>query len=209
MSNVLNINPNRMELMKLAKRLSLARRGHSLLKDKQDELMDMFTETTKVVKEVRNNLEEHYRQLKQPYLLSKTLSDSTAFKSCRTLQAVKANLSGGHTKLMNLVIPEISIRFDDNTKSIGNLNKASTMPQFLYEFMELLKKIVKLANEERKMYVIAEELQKVRRRVNALEYIFIPKLEETMDYVSMQLEEMERESITRLMKIKEIVRNRK
>ena len=84
---------------------------------------------------------------------------------------------------------------------------AQVFPGFLKKFIELVKNIINLANAEKKMYMIASELEKVRRRVNALEYIFLPKLEETITYISMQLEEMERENITRLMKIKDIVRS--
>jgi V/A-type H+-transporting ATPase subunit D len=208
MANVLNVNPNRMELMKLVKRLSLARRGHRLLQDKQDELMDRFTNITKRVKELRTKIEESYCQLKLPYFLSKSLSDSRAFCSMCNKPPVKAKIKSKLRRIMNLMIPEFDVEFEENINSLGNLNLSSIVPGFLMKYIELVKKIVKLANAERAMYVIAEELQKVRRRVNALEYIFIPKLEETIQYISMQLEEMERENIVRLMKIKEIVRNR-
>jgi V/A-type H+-transporting ATPase subunit D len=208
MGNVLNINPNRMELMKLGKRLSLARRGHRLLKDKQDDLMDKFTETTNSVREIRKEIEEEYSKLKIPYFNSKTLSDSRAFYSNCVKPPVKTEILGRSTHLMNLLIPELDIKFEENIKTLGNLNLSSAVPGFLAKFVELVKKIVQLVNTERRMYSIAEELQKVRRRVNALEYIFIPKLTETMEYISMQLEELERENITRLMKIKDIVRNR-
>ncbi len=207
MANVLNVNPNRMELMKLAKRLSLAKRGHRLLKDKQDELMDMFTEVTNMVKEIRDKIEEYYEQLKLPYFLTKILSDTRAFFLNCINPPVKVKIWGRMTRIMNLIIPELHMEFKENTKSLGNLNLSSLMHGFLTEYVELVKKIIQLANAEKKMYIIARELQKVRRRVNALEYIFIPKLEETMEYISMQLEELERENITRLMKIKEIVRS--
>jgi V/A-type H+-transporting ATPase subunit D len=208
MGNVLNINPNRMELMRLAKRRSLAVRGHRLLKDKQDELMDRFTEATNSVKEIRSRMEDEYKKLKIPYFLSKTLSNSRAFYSNCIKPPVKTKISGSVKRVMNLLIPQINIEFDEKTKTLGNLNLSSLMPGFLSDYIELVKKIVDLANAERTMYAIAEELQKVRRRVNALEYIFIPKLNETIEYISMQLEEMERENITRLMKIKDIVRKR-
>lgn len=194
--------------MKLAKRLSLAKRGHRLLKDKQDELMDRFTEITKKVNEIRDEIEECYEQLRLPYYLSKTLSDTRAFLSNCIKPPVKARIQGKLMRVMNLLIPELDVEFDENIKTLGNLNLSSIMPEFLMKFAVLVKKIIQLANAEKAMYAIARELEKVRRRVNALEYIFIPKLEETIEYISMQLEEMERENIVRLMKIKEIVRSR-
>lgn len=197
-----------MELIKLVRRYSLAKRGHRLLKDKQDELMEIFISVTKEVRKARYELEKDYEQLKQPYFLSKTLSDSRAFFSNYSNPPVKARITGNESRIMNLMIPELAVEFEEDVNTLGNLNLSSTMPDFLAKFMELVKKMVRLANTETKMYLIAEELQRVRRRVNALEYIFIPKLEETVTYITMQLEEMEREGITRLMKIKEIVRNR-
>lgn len=206
MGNPLNINPNRMELMKLSKRLSLARRGHRLLKDKQDNLMDRFTKVIKDVRIVRRELEELYKKLKIPYFISKHISDPETFNSFRRDPVVQASVSGGHSRVMNLIIPELAVKFSENIDALGNLNLSSVFPEFLKEFFKLSNKIVDLINAEKKMYLIAEELQKVRRRVNALEYIFIPKLEETHTYITMQLEEMERETNTRLMKIKDIVR---
>ncbi|MFH1416383.1 MAG: V-type ATP synthase subunit D [Elusimicrobiota bacterium] len=209
MGNVLNINPNRMELMKLSKRHSLAMRGHRLLKDKQDELMDMFTEATVYARKLRQGIEERYEGLKMPYYLTRTASDSRAFITNTVYPPVKAAIRGAKSRLMNLIIPEFEVEFTDNTDYMGSYLHPPVMPGFIRTYMELVKDIIELANAEKKMYMIAEELQKVRRRVNALEYIFIPKLEETIEYVSMQLEEMERENITRLMKIKEIVRSRR
>ncbi len=208
MANVLNVNPNRMELMKLRDRLSLARRGHRLLKDKQDDLMKRFTETTERVRELRAKIEDQYHTLKIPYLIVRAVSENRGFISYCKQALVKADIWGTRKHLMNLVVPEIKVKFEDNTQNAGNLNVSSLFPGFIKNFQDLSDDVVKLGNQEKKMYLLAQELEKVRRRVNALEYIFIPKLEETIDYISMQLEEMERENITRLMKIKDIVRNR-
>ncbi|MGM0441152.1 MAG: V-type ATP synthase subunit D [Elusimicrobiota bacterium] len=208
MANVLNVNPNRMELMKLRDRLSLARRGHRLLKDKQDDLMKRFTETTEKVRELRSKIEDQYDSLKIPYLIIRSVSEDRGFISYCKKALIKADIWGVRKHLMNLVVPKIKVEFEDNTQNAGNLNVSSLLPGFIKKFLNLTRDVVKLGNEEKKMYLLAEELEKVRRRVNALEYIFIPKLEETVDYISMQLEELERENITRLMKIKDIVRDR-
>lgn len=208
MSDILNVNPNRMELMKLRKRLSLAQRGHRLLKDKQDELMDRFTSIIEEVKKMRDTIEGIFTTLKMTFLSVRTNSNTLAFKSLLISAPVRIELKGSNFKIMNLIIPEVNIDVKENVDLLGNWNLSSMMPGFIRDFLELFKKIVSLLNSERMMYAVADELQKVRRRVNALEYIFIPKLENTIKYISMQLEEMERENITRLMKIKEIVRSR-
>jgi len=206
MANVLNVNPNRMELLKLSRRMSLAKRGHRLLKDKQDELMERFTETGNRVRQLRKKIEQSYSQLKTAYVISRYISDSKAFRYYCENPVVKVRVEGKHERLMNLNIPVVNVDFEDEIERLGNLNLSSVFPSFLKDFQEVVKEIAELANAEKKMFMLAEELEKVRRRVNALEHIFIPKIEETIEYISMQLEEMERENITMLMKIKDIVR---
>ena len=207
MANVLNVSPNRMQLMRLNQRLALARRGHRLLKDKQDELMNRFTEAIKAVRRHRKIIEENYRELKLPYLMSRYMSSSRAFIYYCLNPLITARVSGKIQRIMNIVLPRIDIDFNNRSEMFGNLNISSIFPDFLNRFTALVQNIVELTNSERRMHMIAKELEKVRRRVNALEHIFMPKLIETITYVSMQLEEMEREEKTRLMKIKDIVRS--
>ncbi len=206
MANLLNASPNRMELMKLGKRLTLARRGHRLLKDKQDELIDRFMDSIKKVRELRGSVEESYRNLSIPYLFTRSLSSPGVLKTYMENPLVKPRVSGSRNYLMNLKIPYMKIEFEEHINDAGNLNLSASFFSFMKEFTDFLKKAVELSNAEKQMYLVAQELERVRRRVNALEYIFIPKLSETIEYISMQLEEMERENITRLMKIKDIVR---
>lgn len=202
-------NPNRMELMRLGKRLGLARRGHRLLKDKQDELMDRFTDAVREARRLRSELEEGYSKLREAYISSFSSSSSAALKAYSQRPPVSVSLIVEQVRLMNLKIPEVKADFKDNSLKLGSANLSPSMPDFLSEFTKTLSLTLELTNSERRMYMVAEELQKVRRRVNALEHIFIPELEKTLSYISMQLEEMERENITRLMKVKDIVRKNK
>ena len=206
MGNSLNINPNRMELMKLSKRLSLAKRGHRLLKDKQDELMDRFTAFTQQVKILRSSIEAEYEQLKKPYMMIKTQSDPGEFNKLSKSSPVQLRMLSSHMNIMNISVPAIDADPVFDQAVLGVMNLSAGVPGFIVRFKDMLVEILRLINAETAMYAVAQELQKVRRRVNALEYIFIPKLEETIDYISMQLEEMDRETIARLMKIKDIVR---
>ena len=209
MSTPIRANPNRMELMRLGRRLSLARRGHRLLKDKQDELMERFTEAIKDVRRVREELENLYSDLRESYMAVTYNSGSSALRSYSLRPPIQAEFSGNYVRLMNLRIPEVHVEFEDRTDDLGPLNLSGAFPGFLKEFRKVGELSVSLLNAERKMFVIAGELQKVRRRVNALEHIFMPRLRETINYITMQLEEMERENITRLMKVKDIVRKNK
>jgi len=198
-----------MELMRLGKRLALARRGHRLLKDKQDELMDRFTDAVRESRRIRNELEKGYASLREAYIASFSSSYRPALRSYSLRPPVLVKLAVSHIRMMNLKLPEIKAEFEDNSAALGSANISPSMPEFLKEFAKTVSLTLDLANSERKMYMVAEELQKVRRRVNALEHIFIPDLQKTLSYISMQLEEMERENITRLMKVKDIVRKNK
>ncbi|NLB34928.1 MAG: V-type ATP synthase subunit D [Elusimicrobia bacterium] len=202
-------NPNRMELMLLGKRLALAQRGYRLLKDKQDELMDSFRESVLESRQIREKLEKGYASLRELYISSFSSSYRPALRSYSLRPPVLMKLAVSHIRLMNLKMPEIKAEFEDNSADLGSANISPSMPEFLKEFAKIVSLTLDLANSERRMYMVAEELQKVRRRVNALEHIFIPELQETIFYISMQLEEMERETITRLMKVKDIVRRSK
>ncbi|MBN2407674.1 MAG: V-type ATP synthase subunit D [Elusimicrobia bacterium] len=193
--------------MKLKKRFLLAKRGYKLLKDKQDELMDRFVESADAVRKLRAVVEKLYGGLKLPYFIARSFSGNRAFMSLCSNPRVKMVISGVKERVMNLIIPMLKVDFSDRLDSLGNLDISSLLPGLLKKFIALAKDIINLANEERRMFLIAGELEKVRRRVNALEYIFLPKLEETIEYISMQLEEMEREDIVRLMKVKDIVRS--
>ena len=197
-----------MELMKLSKRYKLAKRGHRLRKDKQDDLMDRFTAFTKKVSELRRRIESEYGNLKLKYFNMKTASNHSALLSKARHPLVEPVIESSDLRIMNMIIPQLDIKFETMDFSLGNINISSMLPEFLKEFKDVLEKIMLLVNAERSMLAVAEELEKVRRRVNALEYISIPRMEETMNYITMQLEELEREGITRLMKIKDIVRKR-
>ena len=205
----MRVNPNRMELIRLGRRLSLARRGHRLLKDKQDELMDRFTDSVREVRRIRTELEEGYAALREAYISSFSSSSAQALDSYGAHPPVELSISVEYERLMNLKIPAVKAEFRDNSARLGAANLSPALPEFIRKFAMTADLAVSLTNSERKMYMVAEELQKVRRRVNALEHIFIPRLQETLGYIAMQLEEMERENITRLMKVKDIVRKNK
>ena len=201
----LNVSANRMENLKLKKRLGLAKRGHKLLKDKQDELMRNFLEMIDELRGLRDRTEAALIAALQRFTLA-TCELSPAEQ--RVLFAVpggKFSLEVETKKLMNLRVPEFSAKFEGNPLAYSLRETDPEVDYSLREIAQALELLLKLAEIEKRMSLLAEELDRTRRRVNALEYILIPNLAETIKYITQKLEELERGNLVRLMKVKEII----
>lgn len=206
----LNVNPTRMELTKLKKRLKTASRGHKLLKDKQDELMRQFIETVKFNNELRKEVEQELHQsfknfvVARAELSSEFLEESICFpKEHVTVEITERNVMSVYVPVMNfkreLSGDEGSIYPYGFSSTTGELDGA------IYKLASVLPKLMELAEVEKSCQLMADEIEKTRRRVNALEYRTIPQLEETIRFINMKLDESERSARVRLMKVKDIV----
>jgi V/A-type H+-transporting ATPase subunit D len=201
----LNINPNRMELLKLKTRLQFAQRGHKLLKDKQESLMQEFM---RVLKELRGlyekmnqDLDSVYAKFYQaqaganPYALEEALLGNTA----KTTLAVEIKNQFG-VKFPLLHASKIEPKLG------GSLASAPLAARGLVKAVgEVFPAILFLAQTEKKIELLAEEIEKTRRRVNALEYNLIPALQETLKDIVLKLEERDRSERTKLMKVKDLI----
>jgi V/A-type H+-transporting ATPase subunit D len=201
----LNVSATRMELMRLKKRVLLARRGHKLLKDKQDQLMRKFLELIDLYKTKRKQIDDKLMKIYYEFFLGSVEFSDSQLKSFFLLPSVKVELEKKLVPVMNLRLPEFNIKIEGETRTTGVFDVNPQLDFSLEKFVKLLPELVKLAELENNVKELAEELERTRRRVNALEYILIPDLEETIKYISMKIGEVERSNITRLMKIKEIV----
>lgn len=202
----LNVNPNRMELLKLKKRIVLAHRGHKLLKDKQDELMRYFLSRLTEVKKLRKEVEKALKEAHQYLLRARAISSSQVIEEALLFPAVKIELESFFTPLMNLRLVNYRLKIEEKEGSYGLVNTSSGLDDAVEHYKQGLPKMIKLAELEKNLEIIAKEITLTRRRVNALEYILIPDLKETIRYISMKLVEIERGNLVRLMKVKEIVR---
>lgn len=198
----LNVNPNRMELLKIKKRLILAKRGHKLLKDKQDELMKKFMEIIQKVEDLRKETEENLKEIYQSFSLVNSIMSKKQLKQALLFIPVRSNLKITKERIMNLEIPKFKYKLEGKIFAYGFLNTSGDLDFTLKKLFFLFPSIVQLAQLEKTIQLLALEIEKTRRRVNALEYILIPNLEETIKYVCLRLEEIERASFTQLMKIK-------
>ncbi|AWZ48115.1 V-type ATP synthase subunit D [Clostridiaceae bacterium 14S0207] len=203
----LNVNPTRMELSKLKKRLVTAKRGHKLLKDKQDELMRRFIDLVKHNNELRKSVEKELSGAFKDFVMARALMSSEFLEEA--IMYPKENISVDiHTKnIMSVNVPEMEFKreLEGDGGSIypyGFANTSSELDGSLEKLYNILPNLLELAEVEKSCQLMADEIEKTRRRVNALEYMTVPQLEETIKYIKMKLDENERGALTRLMKVK-------
>lgn len=199
-----------MELTRLKARLKTATRGHKLLKDKQDELMRRFIELIKQNKKLRTEVEKELKEAFDEFLLASAvmspelLEEAVAFpKENISVDIKKKNVMSVHVPVMSFIR-----KLEGDEGSIYPYGFATTSSELddairkLYTIMPIL---LELAEVEKACQLMADEIEKTRRRVNALEYRTIPELQETIRFIRMKLDENERSTITRLMKVKDMI----
>jgi len=203
---LLNVNPTRMELLRLKKRLVLAKRGHKLLRDKQDELMRFIQELVKVIKELRKEVEKELSSAIKRFLFVRASMDTMDIEEAFLMPKMKFTLEMDVKNIMNVQVPVFEKKVEGEAICYGFATTSPEMDLALLSIEKVFKKLIDLSEREKRLELLAQEMEKTRRRVNALEYILIPNLEETSKYIYMKLSEMERANITRLMRIKDVIR---
>ncbi len=203
---ILNVNATRMELQRIRKRLKIAVRGHKLLKDKQDELMRQMLSQINEVKEKRMEIESSFQAILQSFVLSQSELGRAQVEEALSLPTKKMSVDVETKTVMSVKMPVFKMAVSGNIISYGYLNTSGEMDVSLIEFDKLIVTLFTLAEMEKRVQLLADEIDKTRRRVNALEYKLIPNLQDTIKFITMKLAEMERSNLTRLMKVKDIVR---
>jgi len=199
-------NATRMELLRLKRRIVIARRGHKLLKDKQDELMRIFMDMIKGYRELRSQTEEKLASAFQAFIVSRAVTRMEYIEEAFLGDKEPLQIEVSHYPIMNIRAPELELKSIPDVYTYGFVNTSADMDRSLTLLSESLPLMIKLAQTEKSIELLAEEIEKTRRRVNALEYVLIPNLQETIKHITMRLSEMERSNLTRLMKVKDIVR---
>ncbi len=202
---VLRVNTNRMELMNLKKRQKFAERGHKLLKDKQDELVRRFLEIVEDNKELRISVEKEIMDAYQSFLIAKAVMPVEQLEEAIMVPSMNLKLTPGQKAIVNLRVPTFELEAEGDPVCYGYTETSVELDNAINVFAKVLKKLIRLAEIEKATIELAEEIIRTRRRVNALEYILIPNLVETIKYIRMKLGEVERSNLTRLMKVKKIV----
>lgn len=210
----LNVNPTRMELSKLKKRLGTATRGHKLLKDKQDELMRRFISLIKYNHKLRKDVEEQLSGAFKDFLMSRALMSSEILEEAIAYPKEQISLDIDTKNVMSVDVPVMTFKraLEGDEGSIypyGFANTSAELDESLEKLYGILPKLLELAEVEKSCQLMADEIEKTRRRVNALEYMTIPQLQETIKYIRMKLDENERGALTRLMKVKSMMEEAK
>lgn len=206
---ILNVNPTRMELSNLKKKLNTSRRGHKLLKDKRDELMRQFMDLVRENQRLRVKVEAALKNANSHMAIAKSVMSNAEINTALALPKQEVHLSVSEKNVMSVMIPEFNIQFktDDMSDmfSYGFAYTSGDLDNAVTALSQVLPDLIRLAEVEKSCQLMAAEIEKTRRRVNALEHVMIPRYEETIRYITMKLDENERSTTTRLMKVKNMM----
>lgn len=198
-----------MELTNLKRKLVTARRGHKLLKDKRDELMRRFLDLVRENKKLRIEVEEGIKQANAAMSVARCVMSDKALDVALMLPTQEMSLEVGEKNVMSVMIPVFDVRFktadDNDIYSYGFAETSGDLDTAVKALSDIMPKMIRLAEIEKSCRLMADEIEKTRRRVNALEHVMIPQYEETIKYISMKLDENERSTTTRLMKVKDMM----
>ena len=203
------VTPTRMVLNQLKGRLKTARRGHKLLKDKRDELMRQFMDVVRLNKELRRKVEEGMTGAFASLTVASTIMSPEMLEQALLYPRQSVELGMSFKNIMSVNVPVYSFRTKNNDPSeiypYGFAQTSGELDDALEKLAKVFEDMLELAQVEKTMQLLAEEIEKTRRRVNALEYVMIPNFEESIRYISMKLEENESSTKVRLMKVKDMV----
>ena len=205
----LRVNPTRMELKKIQTRYATARKGHKLLKDKRDELMKRFLEVVREDKALRQRVEISLANVYKSFGIASAVSSPNMLTEALILPKKEGRLDVTYKNVMSVTVPVYSLEIlgegGSDSYNYGMAFTSGELDSSLRELNGILEDLVRMAELEKTAQMLAEEIEKTRRRVNALEHIMMPQYLSTMKSIKMKLDENERGNITRLMKVKDMM----
>lgn len=203
------VNPTRMELTRLKKKLVTAVRGHKLLKDKRDELMRQFLDKVRENKALREEVETALVSANQNFMLARAGMPDEMLNTALLAPKQELTISAGTQNVMSVEIPDFDFKTrtpDQNDMySYGFAFTTGDLDDAILSLSEVFPKMLKLAEVEKSCQLMAAEIEKTRRRVNALEHVMIPELQTNIKYITMKLDENERSTQIRLIKVKDMM----
>ena len=203
------VNPTRMELTRQKKKLVTATKGHKLLKDKRDELMRQFLELVRENMALRKRVEEGIQNANKNFVVARAAMSEQALHTALMAPKQEVYLDISSKNVMSVDIPVLEYRTrtadENDIYSYGFAFTSSDLDDAVKSLADILPDMLRLAETEKACQLMASEIEKTRRRVNALEHVIIPEAQENIKYISMKLDENERSNTIRLMKVKELV----
>ena len=202
------INPTRMELTRLKGRLRTAQRGHKLLKDKRDELMKQFMEVVRRNRQLRAKVEQGLKEANAAFTVAAAIMGPEMLEQALLRPRRRVSLEVGSKNIMSVNTPVYTFHTEggeDTLLPYGFAQTSGELDAALEKMQAVFADMLELAQVEKTMQLLAQDIEKTRRRVNALEYVMIPEMEKNIKYISMKLEENDRATKVRLMKVKDMV----
>jgi len=203
---LLKVNPNRMELLRIKKRLVVAKRGYKLLKDKRDALIQVFVRLAKENNTAREELEEKLLKCYAIFSKASSLISKLDLEEALMFPKAKSVTEVSFKNIMSVNVPQYKLKCEGKYYSYSLVDTTAELDSALKKYHEILTLMLKMAELDKSVTLLADEIEKTRRRVNALEYVIIPDLEETIKFITMKLDEMARSTNSAIMRIKEIIR---
>jgi V/A-type H+-transporting ATPase subunit D len=205
----LQVNPTRMELTRLKKKLATATRGHKLLKDKRDELMRLFLERVRENRRLRKQVEAGILAANKDFMLARAAMQDPVLNTALLAPKQKVSLESTTENVMSVEVPKFTFHTrtpqESDMFSYGFAFTSGDLDDAIESLAEVFPAMLRLAESEKACQLMAAEIEKTRRRVNALEHVMIPQLQETIRYITMKLDENERSTQVRLMKVKDMM----
>ena len=205
----LRVNPTRMEMKHIQTRYQTARKGHKLLKDKRDELMKQFLDVVREDKLLRERVEEALGKVYQSFTVASAVSSPKMLEEALICPKKEGELSVEYKNIMSVTVPVFHLRVHaeggSDSYNYGMAFTSGELDSSLRELNDILEDLIRLAELEKTAQLLAEEIERTRRRVNALEYILMPQYLETIKTIKMKLDENERGNTTRLMNVKDMM----
>ena len=203
------VNPTRMELTRLKGRLKTARRGHKLLKDKRDELMRQFLDLVRENERLRAEVEEAIQTANTHMAVAESVMQKEQLEVALMLPKQQLSLQVEEKNVMSVMIPVFNAQYKTSDPGdiypYGYALTSGDLDDAVKALSDVFPKMIRLAEVEKSCQLMADEIEKTRRRVNALEHVMIPRYQETIRYITMKLEENERSTTARLMKVKDMM----
>ncbi|WP_456484163.1 V-type ATP synthase subunit D [Methanopyrus kandleri] len=206
-----DVNPTRMELLKLQDRIELAKKGHKLLKEKRDALIMEFFEMVKRASEIREQAVEKLMEAYSKLAAAKVTVGEIGVERASMATGEEIKVDVGSRNVMGVVVPIIERVSEDGGSKVvyGFADTSGALDEAMRAFTEAIDAVLELAEIEETLRLMAEEIERTKRRVNALEHIVIPRLENTEKYIEMKLDEQERENFVRLKRVKDLIERKK
>lgn len=202
---ILKVNPTRVNLLSLRKRVKTAKRGHKLLKDKRDGLMKQFMELIRETKILREDVEKEIGEVFKDFLRAGAIMSPAAMEAALLSSTAKLNLSVETKNVMSVHIPKFSAEVTGKSVGFTTTGTSSALESALQKLQDLMSRLLKLAEIEKAAEALADEIEKTRRRVNTLEHRMIPDLKDTVRFITMKLEESSRDTLVSVMRIKAMI----